>query len=107
MHINRTDIRRGDVEATEPIHRMKMKVLECCTADEQALQILLRDADGNELEVLKFREMKSARDIVLAENASPECSTAQRGCKAKHGRRQRARTSSMKAELLEPIQGWG
>ena len=107
MHINRTDIRRGDVEATEPIHRMKMKVLEHCTADEQALQILLRDADGNELEVLKFREMKRAHDIDPGENAPPECSAAQRGCEAEHGRRQRARTSSMKAELLEPIQGWG
>ena len=42
---------------------MMTKVLESCTADEQALQILLRDADDNELEVLKFREMKSARDI--------------------------------------------
>ena len=52
------------MEATEPIHHMKMTtILERCTADEQALQILLRDADGNELEVLKFREMKSARDI--------------------------------------------
>ena len=63
MHINRTDIRRGDVEATEPIHRMKTKVLEHCTADERALRIVLRDADGNDLEVLKFREMKSARGI--------------------------------------------
>ena len=105
MHINRTDIRRGDVEATEPIHRMKTKVLKRCTADEQALQILLRYADDNELEVLKFREMKSARGINPGENALSECSTAQRECEAEHGRRQRARTSSMKAELLEPIQG--
>ena len=95
MHINRTDIRRGDVEATEPIHRMKTKVLERCTADEQALQILLRDADGNELEVLKFREMKSARDIDPGENAPPKCSAVQRGREAEHGRRQRARMSSM------------
>ena len=79
MHINRTDIRRGDVEATEPIHRMKTKVLKRCTADEQALQILLRYADDNELEVLKFREMKSARDINPGEKALPERSAAQRG----------------------------
>jgi hypothetical protein len=103
MHINHTDIRRGDVEATEPIHRMKTMVLEPCTADEQALQIFLRDADDNELEVLKFREMKSARDIDPRENALPECSAAQRGREAEHGRWQRARTSSMKAELLELI----
>ena len=107
MHIHRTDIRRGDLEATEPIHRMKTKVLERCTANEQALQILLRDANGNELEVLKFREMKSAHGIDPGENAPPECSTAQRGREVEHGRRQRARTSSMKVELLEPIQGWG
>ena len=107
MHINRTGIHRGDVEATEPIHHIKTKVHEHCTADEQALQILLRDADGNELEVLKFREMKSASGIDPVENAPPECSAAQRGHEAKQGRRQRARTSSMKAELLEPILGWG
>ena len=103
MHINRTDIHRGDVEATEPIHHMKTKVLEHCTADEQALQVLLRDADGNMFEVLKFREMKSARGIHPGENALPECSVAQHEREAEHGRRQRARTSSMKVELLESI----
>ena len=87
MHINRTDIRRGDVEAIEAIHPMKTKVLEHCTADEQALQILLRDADGNDLEVLKFREMKSVHGIDSGENAPPECSAAQRGCEAEHERR--------------------
>jgi hypothetical protein len=79
-----------------------MKVLERCTADEQALQIHLQDADGHELEVLKFREMRSARDINPGENALPECSAALHGARwsANGGR---ARTSSMKAELLEPI----
>ena len=52
MHINSTDIRRGDVEATEPIHHMKTKVLERCIANEQVLQILLQDANDNDLEVL-------------------------------------------------------
>ena len=105
MHINCMDIHRGDVEATEPIHRMKTKVLKHCAADEQALQILLRDADDNELEVLKFRKMKSARDIDPGENAPPKCSAVQRGREPEHRWRQRGRTSSMKAELLEPIQG--
>ena len=79
---------QGDVEATKPIHRMKTKVLERCTADEQALQILLPDADGNELEVLKFRKMKSARDIDPGENAPPKCSAVQRGHEAERGQRQ-------------------
>ena len=67
------------MEPTEPIHCLKTKVLKSCTTDEQALQILLRDADDNELEVLKFREMKSARGIGQGENAPPECSAAQHG----------------------------
>ena len=72
-----------------------------CTADEQALQILLQDADDNELEVLKFREMKST--CGTGENAPTECSAAQHGRGVEHGRWKRARTSSMKAELLESI----
>ena len=36
-------------------------------------------------------------------NVPPEYSTAQRGREAEHGWRQQARTSSMKAELFEPI----
>ena len=87
MHIYHTGIHQGDVEASKPNHRMKTKVLEHCIADEQALQILLRDADGNELEVLKFREMKSACDINPGENAVLECSVVQRGRETEHGRR--------------------
>ena len=40
------------MEATEPIDRVKMKVLKCSTATEQALHAILWDADGDELEVL-------------------------------------------------------
>ena len=62
---------------------MKMKVLKHCTTDDQALQIFLQDADDNEHEVLKFREMKSKRRTDPGENAPPECSVAQRGREAK------------------------
>lgn len=64
---------------------MKTKVLKRCTADEQALKILLQDKGGNELEVLKFREMKSARGMDPGENAPPECSAVQRGREVEHG----------------------
>jgi hypothetical protein len=103
MHINRTGIHRGDVEATEPIHHLKTKVHEHCTAAEQMLQILLRDANANELEILQFREMKSGRGINLGEKALSERRATQHGREAESGRRQQARISSMKAELLEPI----
>ena len=43
----------GDVEGTRPIHRLKMKELKCNTAAEQALHVILWDADGNEFEVLQ------------------------------------------------------
>ena len=41
------------MEATQPIDRLKTKVLECSTATEQALHITVWEADGEELEVLQ------------------------------------------------------
>jgi hypothetical protein len=52
FHINLLNIRRGDVDATEPGYPLKTKVLKRCTVAEQALQILLRDGDPKELQVL-------------------------------------------------------
>ena len=43
------------MQGTRPIHRLKTKELECSTAAEQALHVILWDADGDELEVLQFR----------------------------------------------------
>ena len=85
------------------MHHLKTKVLERCTAAEQALHILLVDADAHELEVLQFRELKSCRGVNLGENALHEPSTAQCGREAQRGQRQRVHISSLKAELLELI----
>ena len=41
------------MQGTRPIHRLKMKELECSIAVEQALHVILWDADGDELEVLQ------------------------------------------------------
>ena len=40
------------MEATQPIDRLKTKVLECSTSTEQALHVTLLEAGGDELEVL-------------------------------------------------------
>jgi hypothetical protein len=52
-HINCPERNGGDVEATQPIDRLKTKVLECSTAMEQALHVTIWEADGDELEVLQ------------------------------------------------------
>jgi hypothetical protein len=67
MHKVHTDICLGNVEATETIHHLKMKVLEPSTAAEQEIHILLPDADAEELDLLQLREMKSRRGINLGE----------------------------------------
>ena len=41
------------MEATQPIDRLKMKVLECSIAMEQALHVTIWEVDGDELEVLQ------------------------------------------------------
>ena len=41
------------MEATRPIHHLKIMELECSTATEQVLHVILWDADGDELEVLQ------------------------------------------------------
>jgi hypothetical protein len=91
------------VDATQPIDRPKTKVLECGTATEQALHVILGDVDGDELEVLKSREQKSRLGINREEMAVHEPGEAQRGREAEHGQRQRAHMSIIKTELLELI----
>ena len=46
------------MEANEPVDLLKTKVLECNTAAEQVLHILLRDANVEEVELLELREKK-------------------------------------------------
>ena len=41
------------MEGTQPIDRLKAKVLECSTATEQALHVTILEADDDELEVLQ------------------------------------------------------
>ena len=43
-----------NVQGTRPIHRLKAKELECGTVVEQALHVILWDADDDELEVLQL-----------------------------------------------------
>ena len=53
IHTNCPETHGGDVEATQPIDRLNMKVLERSTAAEQALHVIVGDADGDELKVLQ------------------------------------------------------
>ena len=53
------------MEATQPIDSLKTKVLERSTTAEHALHVLLRDADGDKLEVLQPREKRSGHVINL------------------------------------------
>ena len=82
---------------------LKMKVLERSTAVEQVLHSLLRDDNVKEVEPLELREKKGGRDINLGKIAGAEAGAVQRWREAEHGRRQRATSSSFKAELLELI----
>ena len=91
------------MEATQPIDHLKMKVLECNIAAEQALHVLLGDADGDELEVLLLREKKSGRLINREQMAVHEPGDPQCGREAERGRWQQAHMSIIKTELLEVI----
>ena len=82
---------------------LKTKVLERSTAAEQVLHSLLRDDNVEEVELLELREKKGGCDINLGKIAGAEAGAAQRWREAKRGRRQRAASSSFKAELLELI----
>ena len=82
---------------------LKMKVLKRSTAAEQVLHSLLRDDNVEEVELLELREKKGGRDINLGKIAGAEVGAAQRWREAERGRRQRATSSSFKAELLELI----
>ena len=82
---------------------LKTKVLERSTAAEQVLHSLLRDDNVEEVELLELREKKGGRDINLGNIAGAEASVEQRWREAERVRRQRATSSSFKAELLELI----
>ena len=82
---------------------LKTKVLECSTAAEQVLHSLLRDDNVEEVELLELRENKGGRGINLGKIAGAEAGVAPHWREAERGRRQRATTSSFKAELLELI----
>ena len=67
------------------------------------LHSLLRDSNIEEVELLELREKKGGRGINLGKIAGVEAGAAQRWREAEHGWRQRATSSSFKAELLELI----
>ena len=82
---------------------LKTKVLESSTTTDQVLHSLLRDDNVEEVELLELRENKGRRDINLGKIAGAEAGAAQHWREAERGRRQRATSSSFKAELLELI----
>ena len=91
------------MDANEPVDLLKMKVLERSTAAEQVLHSFLRDDNFKEVELLELREKKGGRDINLWKIAGAEAGAAHRWREAERGRRQRATSSSFKAELFELI----
>ena len=82
---------------------LKTKVLKRSTVVEQVLHSLLRDDNVEEVELLELREKKGGRGINLGKIAGAEAGATQRWHEAERGRRQRATSSSFKAELLELI----
>ena len=91
------------MEANEPVDLLKTKVLKRNTAAEQVLHSLLQDDNVKEVELLELREKKGGRDINLGKKAGAEAGKVQRWREAERGWRQRATSSSFKAELLELI----
>ena len=82
---------------------LKTKVVKRSTATEQVLHSLLRDDNVEEVELLELREKKGGRGINLGKIIGAEAGAVQRWCEVERGRRQRATSSSFKAELLELI----
>ena len=82
---------------------LKTKVLEHSTTADQVLHSLLRDDNVEEVELLVLREKKSGRGINLGKIAGAEAGAAQHWREVERGRRQRATSSSFKAEVLELI----
>ena len=82
---------------------LKTKVLERSTAAEQVLHSLLGDANVEEVELLELREKKGGRGINPGTIAGAEAGATQRWREVERGRRQRATSTSFKAELLELI----
>ena len=70
------------------------------------LHSLLQDDNIEVVELLELREKKGGRGINLGKIAGAEARAVQRWREAERGRRQRATSSSFKAELLELIKGW-
>ena len=64
-HIYPSEIRRGDVEANEPVDLLKKRVLERSTVAEQVIHSLLQDDNVEEVELLELREKKGGRGINL------------------------------------------
>ena len=82
---------------------LKRKVLERSTAAEQVLYSLLRDDNVEEAELLELRKNNGGRYINLGKIAGAEAGAARRWRETERGRRQRATSSSFKAELLKLI----
>ena len=82
---------------------LKTKVLERSTTADQVLHSLLRDDNVKKVKLLELREKKGGRGINLGKIAGAEAGAAQRWREPERGRRQRATSSSFKAELLELI----
>ena len=101
-YANTSESRRDDPDAAEPTYPSKIKH---SAAGKQAVEGRLRDGDIVEFEFLQPREAMCAGSINLGKITATDAGNVQRVSEAEHGRRQRARMSGMKAELLEPIQG--
>ena len=89
-HINPSEIRRGDVEANEPVDLLKAKELERSTAADQVLHSLLRDDNIEEVELLELREKKGRHGINLGKLAQRSVGVRQ----STDGGRERHRPSS-------------
>ena len=79
------------------------KVLEHSTAMEQLLHSLLQDANVEEVKLLELTEKKGGCGINLGKLVGAEAGAVQHWREAERGQRQRATSSSFKAELLEMI----
>ena len=55
-HTNRTEFRRDNAEASQPVDLLKVKALKPSIVGDQAVDGLLRDEDAVELELLEFGE---------------------------------------------------
>ena len=96
-------VHQGNVEANAPMDMLKTKELERSIDAKQVIHSDLRDANVEEVELLELMEKKGGRSINIERIAGAEAGATQRWREAEHVRRQRATSSSLKAELLELI----